>query len=310
MSALSQTADDYLRLRRTLGHKLDNAGRLLPRLVAYLEAVGAETITLEAALAWAQQPDLVHASTTVWAQRMTVARGFARHLAGSDARTQVPPVGLLPYHKRRRVPYLYSAADIDSLLTQVRRTIPSPLRAASFETLIGLLAVTGMRIGEAIRLDRSDVDWDEGLVVVRASKFGKSRAVPLQASAVQALADYAHRRDRLQPAPRAPSFFVSATGKRLLYTDVRDMFHTLLSGAGIGAGSPIRPRLHDLRHSFAVRTLVDWYRTGENVPARLPWLATYLGHREPRFTYWYLSASPELMQLAAERLEARFGATG
>jgi integrase len=161
-----------------------------------------------------------------------------------------------------------------------------------------------MRIGEAIRLDRSDVDWDEGLLVVRVSKFGKSRAVPLQASAVQALADYAHRRDQLQPEPRASSFFVSATGKRLLYTDVRDLFHQLVSGAGIGAESPIRPRLHDLRHSFAVRTLVDWYRNGENVQARLPWLATYLGHREPRFTYWYLSAAPELLALAASRLEA------
>jgi integrase len=304
MSALSQTAADYLRLRRALGHKLDNAGRLLPRFVAYLEAVGAETITLEAALAWAQQPELHHASTTVWAQRMTVARGFARHLAGIDPRTQVPPVSMLPYHKHRRLPYLYSLADIASLMSEAGRTIPSPLRAATFATLIGLLAVTGMRIGEAIRLDRSDIDWDEGLVVVRASKFGKSRAVPLQTSTVAALADYAQRRDRLQPAPRASSFFVSATGKRLIYTDVRDVFHQLVSGAGIGAESAIRPRIHDLRHSFAVRTLVDWYRNGENVHARLPWLATYLGHREPRFTYWYLSASPELLALAASRLEA------
>lgn len=147
-------------------------------------------------------------------------------------------------------------------------------------------------------------DWAEGLLIVRASKFGKSRAVPLQASTVQALADYAHRRDRLQPVPRVPSFFVSATGRRLLYTDVQELFRKLVNGAGIGAGSPIHPRLHDFRHSFAVRTLVDWYRNGENVQARLPWLATYLGHREPRFTYWYLSAAPELLALAASHREA------
>src|SRR5439155_18949793 len=132
--------------------KLDDAGRLLPRLVAYLEATGTETVTLEAALAWAQQPDL-RANSTVWARRMTVARGFARHLAGVDPRTQVPPVGMLPYHKHRRVPYLYSSADVVGLMNEARRIISSPLRAATFETLISMLAVTGMRIGEAIRLD-------------------------------------------------------------------------------------------------------------------------------------------------------------
>jgi integrase len=302
MSTLSQIADDYLQLRHALGHKLDDAGRLLPRLVAYLEANGAQTITLEAALAWAQQPDLQSDSTT-WARRMTVARGFARHLAGIDPHTQVPPVTMLPYHKHRRIPYLYSLADVAALMTQARLTIASPLRAATFETLIGMLAVTGMRIGEAIRLDRSDVDWDQGLAVVRASKFGKSRALPLRASTVAALADYAQRRDQLLPSPKTTSFFVSITGKRLHYGDVQFMFQILVSGAGIGAGSPVRPRIHDLRHSFAVRTLVDWYRDGENVQTRLAWLATYMGHRDPRFTYWYLSASPELLALAASRLD-------
>jgi integrase/recombinase XerD len=302
MSTLSQIADDYLQLRHALGHKLGDAGRLLPRLVAYLEATGAETITLEAALAWAQQPDL-QSDSTIWARRMTVARGFARHLAGIDPRTQVPPIGMLPYHKRRRIPYLYSSADVTALMTQARLTIPSPLRAATFETMIGMLAVTGMRIGEAIRLDRSDIDWDQSLAVVRASKFGKSRALPLRTSTVEALADYAQRRDQLQPLPKTASFFVTITGKRLHYGDVQFMFQVLISGAGIGVGSPVRPRIHDLRHSFAVRTLVDWYRNGENVQTRLAWLATYMGHRDPRFTYWYLSASPELLALAASRLD-------
>jgi len=302
MSALSQTAHDYLRLRRALGHKLNNARRLLPRLVDYLEAAGAESITVETAIAWAQLPDL-HPSSNVWAQRMTVARGFARHLAGIDPRTQVPPVGILPYRKHRRVPYLYSSADIAALMSQAHRTIPSPLRAATFETLIGFLAASGVRIGEAIRLDRSDLRWDEGLAIVRESKFGKSRALPLRASTVDALADYARKRDCLLRSPRATTFFVSNNGKQLRYADVLDMFHKLLSQAGVGANSSIRPRLHDLRHTFAVSTLIDWYSNGDNVYPRLPWLATYLGHSDPHCTYWYLSASPELLALAVGRLE-------
>lgn len=303
MTLLGQTADEYLQLRQALGHKLADAGRLLPRLVAYLESIGLETITIEAALDWAQQPK-ARPSSSVWVSRMAVARGFARHLAGSDPRTQVPPVGMLSYQKHRRVPSIYSPAEIASLVAQARLTIHSPLRAATFETLFGLLAATGMRVGEAIRLDHSDVDWGEHLLVVRASKFGKSREVPLHASTVGALAAYARRRDQLQPARKAPSFFVSIVGTRLIYADVLVTFRTLTDAAGIGAQSSVRPHIHDLRHSFAVHTLVDWYRNGQDVQARLPWLATYLGHCEPRSTYWYLSGAPELLGLAAIRLEA------
>lgn len=303
MTTLGQTADDYLQLRRALGHKLADAGRLLPRLVAYLESRGLETVTIDAALDWAQQP-AAPPHSTVGVSRLAVARGFARHLAASDLRTQVPPVGLLPSQRRRRVPYIYSPAEIASLMAQAHLTIPSRLRAATFEILIGLLAATGLRVGEAIRLDQPDVDWGEGLIVVRASKFGKSREVPLQASTLEALAAYARQRDRLQPARQAPSFFVSIVGTRLLYADVLVTFCRLIAATGIGAQAPIRPHLHDLRHTFAVHTLVDWYRHGEDVQARLPWLATYLGHSEPRSTYWYLLAAPELLGLAAGRLEA------
>jgi integrase/recombinase XerD len=303
MTALSQAADDYLRLRRALGHKLADAGRLLPRFVAYLESIGLETITIEAALDWAQLPD-TDPTGTVWVSRMAVARGFARHLAGSDPRTQVPPTGMLPSRRHRRVPYIYSSAEIASLLEQARLTIQSPLRAATIETLFGLLAATGMRVGEAIRLDHADIDWGEELVVVRASKFGKSREVPLQASTVGALAAYARRRDQLQPLRKAPSFFISIVGTRLLYPDILITFRKLTDAAGIGVHSSVCPHIHDLRHSFAVHTLVDWYRNGDDVQARLPSLATYLGHCEPRSTYWYLSGAPELLGLAAGRLQA------
>ena len=219
MSDLSGQASDYLRLRRALGHKLDDVHRLLPRFVAYLDAIGAETVTVEAALAWARRPDADPASS-VWMRRMNVARGFARHMAGVDPRTEVPPPGLVTFRQRRRQPFIYSDADIAALMAQARRSIPTPLRAATVETLIGLLAAKGIRVGEAIRLQRPDLLWAEAMIVVRDSKFGKSRLVPLHASAVAALAAYAGQRDRLQPRPETPAFFVSTVGTALLYCDV------------------------------------------------------------------------------------------
>jgi integrase/recombinase XerD len=303
VSALAEAADQYLRLRRALGHDLADAGRLLPRFVAYLEAAGATTVTIQAALAWAQEPE-ARAGTSVWPRRMTVARGFARHLAGIDLATEVPPAGLIPARRQWRAPYIYAPTDIAALMAEARRSIRSPLRAATFETLVGLLAATGLRVGEARRLERDDVDWCEGVLVVRQSKFGKSRLVPLSGSSLEALWAYARCRDEHLVHPRASSFFLSAAGTPLIYTTICQVFRALVDGAGVGTGSPVRPRLHDLRHTFAVRTLLGWYRAGEDVEARLPWLSTYLGHREPRYTYWYLSAAPELLALAAGRLEA------
>ena len=308
MNDLRSIADEYLRLRRMLGHKLDEAGRRLPALVAHLEARGLDTVTVEAALAWALDPAGTRlrtpgSSSVVPASRMTIARGFAKHLRGIDPRTEIPPVGLVPHRRHRAVPYLYSPADIAALMAQAR-LVPTPLRAATYETLIGLLAVTGMRVGEAIRLHRSDVDWDESVLLVRASKFGKTRMVPLKASCLGALAAYANTRDRLCPRPQAPTFFVSTVGTQLIYTNVGVTFSKLVEGVGLRHGlASRRPRIHDLRHSFAVTTLLGWYRSGADVRARLPWLSTYLGHRDPRSTYWYLSALPELLSLAAERLE-------
>lgn len=303
MTPLAQVTEDYLKLRRAFGHKLDEHARLLPRFVAYLDAIDAETVTIMAALDWAQQPE-AQPGSTVWARRMTVVRGFARYLAGIDPRTEVPPAGLIAYRRNRRVPYIFSQGDIAAVRAQARAAIPSPLRAVTFDTVIGLLAATGMRIGEVIALDRSDVDWSEGVLLVRESKFGKSRLVPVHASTIEALAVYASQRDRLQPSPKTPAFFFSVVGTRLIYSDVSHTFRRLVDDAGIASRSPLRPRLHGLRHSFAVQTLLDWYRRGEDVQARLPWLSTYLGHREPRHTYWYLTAVPELLAAAAGRLEA------
>jgi integrase len=303
MSALLDHANEYLRLRRALGHDLAEAHRLLPAFVAHLDAIGAETVTIEAALMWAQRPG-AHPATTVWARRMTVARGFARHMAGVNPHTEIPPVGLVSFQQRWRPPFIYTAADIAALMSTARRTIPTPMRAATVETLIGLLAATGMRVGEAIRFERRDLDTAQGAIIVRESKFGKSRLVPLHSSTIDALCSYAEKRDRRLPRPTSPTFFISIAGTRLLPADFGKAFRKLLRTTGVGAGAPHAPRVHDMRHSFAVHTLAGWYRAGEDVGALLPRLATYLGHRDPNSTYWYLSAAPELLALAAGRLEA------
>lgn len=307
MSALEQSLVDYLALRRSLGHELAEAAWLLPGFVAYLDARGTGTVTIEAALAWAQHSATGRA-TTVGPRRMTAARGFARYLSGIDPATEVPPLGLMPYRQRWRQPFIYSPAEIDALMRQARCSIVSPLRAATYDTLIGLLAATGLRIGEAIKLDRSDVDWAEGVLLIRESKFGKSRLVPLQTTSTQALADYDRLRDEREPQPKEPSLFVSLTGRRLCYAAVGQTFRQLINTAGIGTPGPCAPRLHDLRHTFAVRTLLGWYRNGEDVLARMPSLSTYLGHREPASTYWYLSAAPELLALAAARQDTAWSA--
>ena len=301
MSALSGHASEYLALRRALGHKLDDAHRLLPRFVAYLDAVGATTVTVEMALAWARRPDADPASS-VWMRRMTVARGFARHMAGVDPSTEIPPLGLVTFRQRRRSPFIYSEGDIETLMALALRMIRTPFRAATIETLIGLLAVTGMRVGEALRLERSDVRWDDAVIVVRDSKFGKSRLVPLHASTVEAMAAYAEQRDR-RPPPTSATFFVTTVGTAVSYCDVCHTFRKLVAAGGLGAQAPSPPRVHDVRHTFAVRTLIGWYHAGEDVQALLPRLTTVLGHREPASTYWYLSAVPELLALAAARLE-------
>jgi integrase/recombinase XerD len=244
VSALELALGNYLQLRRSLGHELAEAGRLLPKFVAYLDSQGIQTVTIEAALAWAQQSDTDRVST-VGPKRMTAARGFARYLTGIDAGTEVPPLGLMPNRQRWRRPFIYTPADIDTVMTEARTSIAQPLRAATYDTLIGLLAASGMRIGEAIKLDRSDVDWVDGVLLIRESKFGKSRLVPLQDSTIQALHRYAQLRDDLHPRPQQLSFFVSLARKRLIYADVRQTFRRLVDNAGIGVDAPSPPTLHD-----------------------------------------------------------------
>jgi integrase/recombinase XerD len=302
MSALSQHLDEYLQLRRLLGHKLAEAGRLLPRFVTYLEVNDADYVTLQAALDWSLEPE-APAGSTVWGHRMMVVRGFARYLSGIDPRTEVPPAGTIPTRRRWRPPFIYSETDIVALMDQAAQSISHPLRAATYQTLVGLLAATGLRVGEALRLDRHDVDFSDGVLLVRKSKFGKSRQVPLQTSTLHALQEYTRQREEHCSRPSSESFFVSLRGTRIIYESVCPTFRMLCNTTGVGAGAPHPPRVHDLRHTFAVRTLVGWYRDGQDVQVRMAWLSTYLGHREPRYTYHYLSAAPELLGHAARLLE-------
>lgn len=300
MSPLEQALADYLQLRHSLGHELADARRVLPRFVGYLQDHELSTVTVEAALAWAQDSP-TSKGTSVGPRRMTAARGFARYLSGIDPSTEVPPLGLMPSRQRWRRPFIFTPADLDAVMSQARASIVSPFRVATYQTLIGLLAASGLRIGEAIKLDRADIDWDQGVLLIRESKFGKSRLVPLHATTMAVLAEFALLRDGLQRPPKEASFFVSLTGKRLIYAVVGQTFRRLVDNAGVGTGAPSPPRLHDLRHTFAIRTLLAWYRSDEDVQAKIPSLSTYLGHREPASTYWYLSAAPELLALAAAR---------
>lgn len=307
MTSIGQAVEEYLAMRRALGFKLRLPGGMLREFASYLKHEGASHITTDLALRWAKRP--VEAQPAQWANRLGVVRRFARYLSASDPHTEVPPLGLLPHRYRRKQPYIYSDAEIRDLLRAAHR-LPSTtgLRAASYSTLIGLLAVTGLRISEAIGLDDQDVDWAEGVLTIRQTKFKKSRMVPVHPSTARALRRYLRLRDRLRPLRSTDAFFLSERGNRLTDCTARWTFNKLSRETGVRGQTDRRgPRLHDFRHRLAVKALVQWYRQGADVEGRLPVLSTYLGHAHVTDTYWYLTAVPELLRLAADRLEVRGG---
>jgi len=309
MSFLHRAVQDYLKLRRSLGYKLGIYGECLRRFASFLNERGARHVTTKLALEFAT----LHRDYTpgVRAKRLIVVRGFARYLHGLDPANEIPPPGLLPDRKPRARPYLYSTQEIRQLLEAAGR-MRSPhkrheLQPWTYQCLLGLLAVTGMRVGEAIDLRSRDIDWSEGVLTLNRSKFGKSRLVPLHPSTVRALSAYARRRNRLFAGGPDTPFFVTTRGTRLERANVTTIFHKLSRQIGIRrVGGGPGPRLHDFRHRFAVETLLHWYRRGEHVERRMPTLATYLGHVDVVSTYWYLSCTPELMGAAARLLEKRW----
>lgn len=299
-----QAAADYLALRRRLGHKLADAERVLDRFVVFLDYLGAETVSLDVALGFILDPDLDPASTNP-SRRLQAVRGFARYLVGIDPATEVPPAGIVSYRAPRRQPYLFTDDEIRLLMTTAASSARTVQRAVMLQTLIGLLAVTGMRVGEALRLCDDDIDTDTAVITIRATKFGKSRQVPVTADTIDALGTCMEVRDETLATPSWPNVFVSGLGTPVAYSHFCLTFRRAISAAGIGDPAPVlRPRIHDLRHRFAVHTLIGWHEAGLDVAAMLPRLSTYLGHREPRYTYRYLTGTPELLGHAAALLEA------
>jgi integrase/recombinase XerD len=308
-AGLREALADYLAVRRALGYKLDRAEKLISQFLGYLDGRGTGTVTVEHALAWATAPS---GADPWWhAIRLNAVRPFAVYLHARDTRHEVPPAGLISHGSNRATPYLYSPDQISTMVRAAGRR-PFPLHAALYPALIGLLAVTGLRVGEALALEDRDFDADQGIVTVRDGKLGKSRLLPLHPTAAMALQHYQRARDQILPAgARAGgALFPSSSGRPMDYSQVRRAFREITDEAGVTARSAsCWPKIHDLRHSFAVATLLDAYRRGGDVQAMLPRLSTYLGHVKPKHTYWYLSAAPELLARAAERLE-RHQATG
>jgi integrase len=240
-------------------------------------------------------------------RRLDCVRPFARYRAAIDSANEIPPPGLLGF-RRRPVLHAYTESEISELMAAARRLSPrSPLRSSTYATLFGLLAACGLRISEALRLARQDVDLDGAVITIRATKFRKTRLVPLHATTVTAMGAHAVQRDRVVRSSPASMFFVTERGTPLPYNTVGSTFGQLRKQLGWTKRDP-RPRIHDLRHAFACRRLRQWYVEGADVGARLASLATYLGHAHITDTYWYLTGRPDLLGVAAERFE-RFAAS-
>jgi integrase len=305
MTALHKALDEYVDIRRGLGTQFRLPAIALHQFVDFLEWEGADFITTELALRWAREPSQAQPST--WAERLGVVRRFAVWMSATDPRTEIPPPGILPARRRRKVPYIFSEEELERIMAGAAK-LPSPtgLRALTYATLFGLLPSTGLRPGEAYALDVADVDLVSGILAIRKTKFGKSRFVPIHDSTREALARYAEHRDRLCPRGESDAFLVSERGTRLYQEGAAYTFARVSRAAGLRAPTTKRrkgrgPRLQDMRHTFATRRLIEWYRAGLGVGREMPRLATYLGHVHVRHTYWYIEAVPELLALSAER---------
>lgn len=302
MTSLQKSLSDYLALRRSLGFKLSREGMWLPHFVRAIEQAGSPYVTSRIAVSWAEGPKSPPPNS--WSNRLRMARKFAHYLHARDPRHEIPIHEFAaPAHSRRFEPYLYTEQDVLALMTEAKKLCRVPSKGETYSAVIGLLAATGMRVGEVIALDRSDFDSCQGVLQVRKTKFGKSRQILLDPTTTQALLDYAKKRDRQVLRPSSPAFFPSSNGTRLIHANFHFIFHKMVSAVGLDRATPQRPRIHDLRHTFAVKTLTSWYRAGVDIGPRLPALSTYLGHVSPSSTYVYLHATPELLQQARRRLE-------
>jgi integrase/recombinase XerD len=305
MSPLRDELDRYLSVRRSLGYDLTTTERVLKHFVTFAEMQSAEHISTGLFLKW--QQSFGRANRRTWATRLGMVRLFAQWLQGLDPAHEVPPRGLLPYQTRRSRPYIYSADEIANIVAAAAE-LPSiyGLRGLTFSTLFGLIAATGLRISEALALNADDVDLETGVLTIRRGKLGKARLVPIDGSVTQRLRTYAAERDRLLGfAPQ--SFFATERGTRPDDCSARANFAFVCQRLGLRRAQRFGrhgrgPRIHDLRHTFAARTIIGWYRTGQDPAREMIKLTTYLGHTKPENTYWYIEAVPELLELAAQRI--------
>ncbi len=299
-------AQEYLAFRRRLGLELKIEGRQLLLFARYVDEIGHRgPITNELALRWATGPKGV--TQEYWSRRLGIVRRFAKHRFLFDPETEVPPDRLLGPPCRRPSPYIYSDSEISALIRACTQLGPAGgLRPVTYATFFGLLASTGLRSAEALRLNKADVDLRTGIVCVTKSKFRKSRLVPLHPSTARALRAYAAQRDRRHSASREQAFFLTEKGTSLKYGKMFATFQHLRRKLGWTQKVPT-PRIHDLRHAFAVRRLLAWYRSGVDVDRKVPALSTYLGHVKVSDTYWYFTAVPELLAVASARCEREFG---
>lgn len=309
MSNFHQLLTDYLSYRSGLGFGLRKQTTTLPGFVAFLEVHQQKQITTDAIVKWSQQPSGCHPNW--WAERFSMARQFAVYCKSTLPQTEVPPAGLLTHTKHRPAPYIYAAQELRQLQVAAKNLSGrTGFRPAMYATLFGLLSATGLRVGEALHLNAADIDLTAGLLTIRGAKLNKSRLVPLHASSTTALQQYASQRNQMSPATADSAFFVHESGHRVSYASAYVTFQDLLRQVGLRTKGQHRgPRLHDLRHTFAVQTLVRWYQSGVDVRRLMPVLATYLGHTSVEGTYWYLSASPDLLAQAGERLSQRLRGT-
>lgn len=307
MSALSEELDRYLTIRRGFGYDLDTTERILRRFIVFAEQERFEHISTDLFLRW--QETFGRANRQTWSARLGMVRLFAQWLHGIDSRHEVPPQALIPSRYRRARPFIYSDEEIRRIV-EAAAELPSinGIRPLTCPTLFGLIAVTGLRISEALSLDGADVDLETGVLTLRRGKLGKARMLPLSASTTIRLAAYASERDRLLGVTPEP-FFVADHGERLTDCGARYNFAVVCQAIGLRPAERFHrhgrgPRIHDLRHTFAVRTLVNWYRADKDPAREMIKLTTYLGHGNPAHTYWYIEAVPELLELASRRAEA------
>jgi integrase len=303
MTEFREAVERYLKIRRSLGFKMKAEERHLLRFAEFLEERGSIHITVRLAVEWATLPKACHPAH--WKTRYCTVRRFARFVHALDPQTEVLPSGVLTSRYRRKAPHIYTEDEIIRLLKAAKQSrSPKGLWGWTFSTIFGLMTATGMRVCEIVLLDREDVDLGQGVIIVRETKFRKSRLVPVHPTVVKALRMYVRIRDRTCPQTQCRSFFVTEIGKQPAAKHMGKKFLVLARKIGLrGPNGVAGPRLHDLRHTFAVRTIINWYRSGANVDACLPQLSAYLGHLDAAQSYWYVSAIPELLDLAAQRLD-------